>query len=77
VNRSTDFGVEECVNLAVDGVQVGVLAFNQSYDAALSPGKHVLSITTNPRTYAQQFNSNPSERTAGRDLYFYGVLGGI
>ena len=54
VNRSADFGVDESVNLAIDGVQVAVLAFNQNYDAALPPGKHVLSITTNPRTYAQQ-----------------------
>src|ERR1700736_3400202 len=53
VNRSADFGVEESINLAVDGVQVAVLGINQNYDAALPPGKHVLSITTNPKTYAQ------------------------
>jgi hypothetical protein len=53
VNRSADFGINESVNLTVDGVQVAVLGINQNYDAALPPGKHVLSISTNPRTYGQ------------------------
>jgi len=53
VNRSADFGVNESVNLAIDGVQVADLGINQKYDAALSPGKHVLSITTNPKNYGQ------------------------
>ena len=54
VNRSADFGVDESINLAIDGVQVAVLGINQNYDAALSPGKHVVSITTNPKTYGKQ-----------------------
>ena len=54
VNRSADFGINESINLAIDGVQVAVLAINQNYDAALSPGKHVVSITTNPKTYPEQ-----------------------
>jgi hypothetical protein len=54
VNRSADFGVEESINLAIDGVQVAVLGVNQNYDAALPPGRHVVSITTNPRIYGQQ-----------------------
>src|ERR1700731_1090982 len=53
VNRSADFGINESINLAIDGVQVADLGINQNYDAALPPGKHVLSITTNPRTYGQ------------------------
>ena len=53
VNRSAAFGVEESINLAVDGVQVAVLGINQNYDGALPPGRHVLSISTNPRTYGQ------------------------
>jgi predicted alpha-1,6-mannanase (GH76 family) len=53
VNRSADFGVDESINLAVDGVQVAVLGINQNYDATLPPGKHVLSISTNPRIYGQ------------------------
>ena len=53
VNRSADFGLNESINLAIDGVQVAVLAINQNYDVSLPPGKHVLSITTNPKTYGQ------------------------
>jgi hypothetical protein len=53
VNRSADFGVNESINLAIDSVQVAVLGINQNYDAALSPGKHVLSISTNPKTYSE------------------------
>jgi len=54
VNRSADFGINESINLAIDGVPVAVLAINQNYDAALPPGKHVVSITTNPKTYGEQ-----------------------
>ncbi|HYR23205.1 MAG TPA: hypothetical protein VEP30_09835 [Chthoniobacterales bacterium] len=54
VNRSADFGINESVNLAIDGVEVAVLGINQNYDAALPPGKHVVSITTNPKTYGEQ-----------------------
>jgi len=54
VNRSADFGGDESINLAVDGIQVAVLGINQNYDAALPPGRHVVSITTNPRAYRQQ-----------------------
>jgi hypothetical protein len=54
VNRSADFGGDESINLAVDGVQVAVLGINQNYDAALPPGRHVVSITTNPKTYGVQ-----------------------
>jgi hypothetical protein len=53
VNRSADFGINESINVAIDGVPVAVLGVNQNYDAALPPGRHVLSITTNPRTYGQ------------------------
>ena len=60
VNRSADFGGDESINLAVDGIQVAVLGINQSYDAALPPGKHVVSITTNPRTYGEQASSQIS-----------------
>jgi len=54
VNRSADFGINESINLAIDGVEVAVLGINQNYDAALPPGKHVVSITTNPKTYGEQ-----------------------
>jgi hypothetical protein len=53
VNRSADFGADESINLAIDGVQVAVLGLNQNYVASLPPGKHVLSISTNPKTYGE------------------------
>src|ERR1700744_4499998 len=54
VNRSADFGINESINVAIDGAQVAVLGINQNYQAAGPPGKHVVSITTNPKTYGEQ-----------------------
>ena len=48
VTRAPNFGTLEFVNLFVDGVQVADLGYNQSYDAILRPGQHVISMTTNP-----------------------------
>ena len=48
VTRAANFGTLEFVNLFVDGVQVADLGYNQSYDAILRPGQHVISMTTNP-----------------------------
>ena len=48
VTRAANFGTFEFVNLFVDGVQVADLGYNQSYDAVLRPGQHVISMTTNP-----------------------------
>ena len=48
VNRVADFGTDDSINLFIDGTQVAVIDYNQSYDAPLPPGKHVLFITTNP-----------------------------
>ncbi len=74
VNRSADFGVEESINLAIDGVQVAVLGVNQNYDAALPPGRHVVSITTNPRTYGQQAPSEiPVNAEPGKTYAFTAV----
>ena len=74
VNRSADFGGDESINLAVDGVQVAVLGINQNYDAALSPGKHVVSITTNPRAYGQQAPSEiPVNAEPGKTYAFTAV----
>ena len=58
VNRSADFGLNESINLAIDGVQVAVLGVNQNYDVALPSGKHMLSITTNPKVYG---DDSPSQ----------------
>ena len=48
VNRAANFGTRESINLSVDGVQVAVIGLNGSYEGVLRPGKHVLSMTTNP-----------------------------
>ncbi len=48
VTRAPNFGTLEFVNLFVDGVRVADLGYNQSYDAILRPGQHVISMTTNP-----------------------------
>ena len=50
VNRAANFGTRESINLSIDGVQVAVLGLNESYAGVLRPGKHVLSMTTNPWT---------------------------
>jgi hypothetical protein len=50
VNRAANFGTRESINLSIDGVQVAVIGLNESYEGVLRPGKHVLSMTTNPRT---------------------------
>ena len=74
VNRSADFGVDESINLAVDGVQVAVLGINQNYDAALPPGRHVVSITTNPKTYGEQVPSQiPVNVEPGKTYTFTAV----
>ena len=50
VNRAANFGTRESINLSIDGVQVAVIGLNESYEGILRPGKHVLSMTTNPQT---------------------------
>ena len=50
VNRAANFGTRESINLSIDGVQVAVLGLDQNYEGVLRPGKHVLSMTTNPKT---------------------------
>jgi len=74
VNRSADFGVEESINLAIDGVQVAVLGINQNYDAALPPGKHVLSISTNPKTYGQDSPSQISVNAEPGKTYTFTAI---
>jgi hypothetical protein len=50
VNRAANFGTRESINLSIDGVQVAVLGLNESYEGVLPPGRHLLSMTTNPWT---------------------------
>jgi hypothetical protein len=51
VSRSANFGTFQYLILYVDGVHVADLGVNQSYEAVLPPGQHVLSVTTTPQGY--------------------------
>ena len=51
VSRSANFGTFQYLILFVDGVHVADLGLDQSYEAVLSPGQHVLSVTTTPNVY--------------------------
>jgi len=70
VTRAANFGTFEYVNLFVDGVQVANLGVNQSYDAVLRPGRHVLSMSTNPEGYSHttptqlRINAKPGQTYA-------------
>ena len=45
VARVANFGTFNYLNLFVDGVYVANLGYLRSYEAVLSPGRHVLSVT--------------------------------
>jgi hypothetical protein len=51
VSRSANFGTFQYLILCVDGFHVADLGINQSYEAVLPPGQHVLSVTTTPQGY--------------------------
>src|ERR1700757_197408 len=51
VTRSANFGTFQYLILFVDGVHVADLGLNQSYEAVLPRGQHVLSVTTTPQVY--------------------------
>jgi hypothetical protein len=53
VNRSANFGIDESINLFVDGGEVAILGYDESYNAPLPAGKHVLSISTTPETFPE------------------------
>jgi len=69
VNRAADFGTEQSVHLFVDGVEVTDIGYNTSYESALSPGEHVLAISTSPNPYGdkttqQRVNARPGQTYA-------------
>ena len=70
VTRSANFGTFQYLILFVDGVQVADLGLGQSYDAVLSPGQHVLSVSTTPQGYRytaptrRRVNAEPGETYA-------------
>jgi len=51
MSRSASFGTFQYLILYVDGVHVADLGLNQSYEAVLPRGQHVLSVTTTPQGY--------------------------
>jgi hypothetical protein len=51
VSRSANFGTFQYLILFVDGVHVANLGLDQSYEAVLPPGQHVLSVSTTPQGY--------------------------
>ena len=70
VSRSANFGTFQYLILYVDGVHVADLGVNRSYKAVLSPGQHVLSVTTTPQLYRsplptqRRVNAEPGETYA-------------
>jgi hypothetical protein len=73
VKRSANFGILESVNLFVDGVQVAAIGPNQNYDAVLPPGRHVLTISTNPKTYGQKPTQRRVNAKPGQTYAFTAV----
>ena len=51
VTRSANFGTFQYLILFVDGVHVANLGLDQSYEAVLPPGQHVVSVSTTPQIY--------------------------
>ena len=70
VTRSANFGTFQYLILFVDGVHVAALGLDQSYEAVLPPGQHVLSVTTTPQGYRsplptqRRVNAEPGETYA-------------
>src|SRR5437016_11151609 len=51
VSRAANFGTFQYLILFVDGVHVADLGLDQSYEAVLPPGQHVLEVSTTPQGY--------------------------
>ena len=70
ISRSANFGTFQYLILYVDGVHVADLGLNQSYEAVLPRGQHVLSVTTTPQGYRsppptqRRVNAEPDETYA-------------
>ena len=70
VSRSANFGTFQYLILYVDGAHVADLGVNQSYEAVLPPGQHVLSVSTTPQIYRytaptqRRVNAKPGETYA-------------
>src|SRR5947208_11314783 len=70
VSRAANFGTFQYLILFVDGVHVADLGLDQSYEAVLPPGQHVLSVSTTPQGYRytaptrRRVNAEPGETYA-------------
>ena len=70
VSRSANFGTFQYLILYVDGFHVADLGVNQSYEAVLPLGQHVLSVGTTPNGYRsvpatqRRVNAEPGETYA-------------
>ena len=66
VARVANFGTFNYLNLFVDGVYVANLGYLRSYEAVLSPGRHVLSVTPELRysTHTKFVNAEPGRTYA-------------
>ena len=70
VSRAANFGTFQYLILFVDGVHVANLGLDQSYEAVLPPGQHVLSVSTTPQGYRyaaptrRRVNAEPGETYA-------------
>ena len=70
VTRSANFGTFQYLILFVDGIHVADLGLDQSYEAVLPPGQHILSVSTTPQGYRytaptrRRVNAEPGETYA-------------
>ena len=49
IHRSANFGTYMSVNVYIDGVLAGNIAFNKKYDALVPSGHHVVALEQLPR----------------------------
>jgi len=71
VSRSANFGTFQYLILYVDGFHVANLGINQSYEAVLPPGQHVLSVTTTPQGYGSPPPTQRSVNAAPGETYAF------
>src|SRR5712691_10774475 len=51
IQRAANFGDRLSLNVSIDGAQVAGLVKGRSYNGALSPGQHVISLSVSPYRY--------------------------
>ena len=76
IRRAADFGFNISVILFIDGVQVAVIGFNQSYDATVRPGHHVLGVATTPNPYGTALFDSKNVTMKPGQIYTFTALWG-